>query len=81
MGMFYIKFRLRLGTRTDITVTRWNAYFEEPEDPSEVTHDGYAVFVMDNTGWDALTLYAWGNDLPELFWRLARYFHLLVALR
>ena len=57
----------KVGTRTDITVTRWNAYFEEPEDPSEVTHDGYAVFVMDNTGWDALTLYAWGNDLPELF--------------
>ena len=41
----------KVGTRTDITVTRWNAYFEEPEDPSEVTHDGYAVFVMDNTGW------------------------------
>ena len=58
----------KVGTRTDITVTRWNAYFEEPEDPSEVIHDGYAVFVMDNTGWDALTLYAWGNDLPEL-WR------------
>ena len=57
----------KVGTRTDITVTRWNAYFEEPEDPSEVIHDGYAVFVMDNTGWDALTLYAWGNDLPELF--------------
>ena len=35
---------------------------------------------MDNTGWDALTLYAWGNDLPELFggWPV---FHLLVALR
>ena len=57
----------KVGTRTDITVTRWNAYFEEPEDPSEVIHDGYAVFVMDNTGWDALTLYAWGNDIPELF--------------
>ena len=57
----------KVGTRTDITVTRWNAYFEEPEDPSEVTHDGYAVFVMDNTGWDVLSLYAWGNDLPELF--------------
>ncbi len=57
----------KVGTRTDITVTRWNAYFEEPEDPSEVIHDGYAVFVMDNTGWDVLSLYAWGNDLPELF--------------
>lgn len=28
-------------------------------------HDGYAVFVKDDTGWDALTLYMWGdvNDL------------------
>ena len=29
----------KVGTRTDITVTRWNAYFEEPEDPSEVIHE------------------------------------------
>lgn len=31
----------------------------------EVKHDGYAVFVLDQTGWDAITLYMWGdvNDL------------------
>lgn len=45
-----------------------------------MTHDGYAVFVMDNTGWDVLSLYAWGNDLPELL-EVGPVFHLLVALR
>ena len=26
-----------------------------------VKHDGYAVFVYDETGWDALNLYMWGD--------------------
>ena len=57
-------------------------YFEEPEDQSEVTHDLLCVvFVMDNTGWDALTLYAWGNDLLELFGGWSRYFTTGKALR
>ncbi len=58
---------VKIGTRTNVTVNRWSAYFEEKEDTDEVTHDGYAVFVMDKTGWSALTLYAWGSNLPELF--------------
>ncbi|MBQ8224175.1 MAG: starch-binding protein [Bacteroides sp.] len=56
-----------VGTRTNIYVNRWAAYFDVPEDPSQVTHDGHAIFVVDNTGWEELTLYAWGTDLPELF--------------
>ena len=56
-----------VGTRTNIYVNRWDAYFDVPEDPNEVTHDGYAVFVNDKTGWEELALYAWGSDLPELF--------------
>lgn len=54
-----------VGTRTNVTVSRWAAYFEE--EPDEVTHDGYVIYVEDNSGWDAVALYAWGNDLPELF--------------
>ena len=34
---------------------------EELGEPSTVKHDGYAVFVYDETGWDALTLYMWGD--------------------
>lgn len=56
-----------VGTRVNVTVNRWNAYFDTPDVPAEVEHDGYAVFVVDNTGWDNLALYAWGNDIPELF--------------
>ena len=27
----------------------------------KVKHDGFAVFVLDDTGWDVLTLYMWGD--------------------
>lgn len=56
-----------VGTRTNITVSRWAAYFEEEEDPDETAHNGYVIYVEDNSGWDAVALYAWGDDLPELF--------------
>lgn len=50
-----------LGGRLDITVNRWAAYFDKPVNPDEVTHDGYAIFVVDNSGYDALAMYAWGD--------------------
>ena len=34
---------------------------EEIELEPSVKHDGYAVFVYDETGWDALNLYMWGD--------------------
>lgn len=54
-----------VGTRTNVTVSRWAAYFEE--EPGEETHDGYVIYVEDNSGWSELALYAWGSDIPELF--------------
>lgn len=55
-----------VGTRTDIKVDRWAAYFDNPD--AEIEHDGFAVFVEDNSGWgDDLRLYAWGSGLPELY--------------
>jgi len=38
---------------------------EELGEPVSVQHDGYAVFVVNKTGWDAIALYMWGdvNDL------------------
>lgn len=50
-----------VGTRTNITVDRWKSYFDKPLNPDEVVHDGYAVFVVDETGWDAIAMYAWGD--------------------
>lgn len=58
---------VKVGSRTNVTVSRWNAYFEEPEEPETPEHDGYVIYVIDRTGWEATTLYAWGDDLPELF--------------
>lgn len=50
-----------MGTRTNITVARWKSYFDKPLNPDEIVHDGYAIFVVDQTGWDAITMYAWGD--------------------
>lgn len=52
-----------VGTRTNVYVDRWASYFSS-EEPT-VKHDGYTIYVDDQTGWDALTLYMWGdkNDL------------------
>lgn len=50
-----------LGSRTNLTVTRWAEYFNKPANPDEVVHDGYAVFVVDNSGYEELSLYAWGD--------------------
>lgn len=55
------------GTSTNITVDRWAAYYDNPDEGGEsdtdpdVEHDGYVVYVDDQTGWDALALYAWGD--------------------
>ncbi len=52
-----------VGTRTNIYVTKWAAYFDKaPEVP---THDGFVVYVDNQTTWATLTLYMWGdvNDL------------------
>jgi hypothetical protein len=50
-----------IGTRTNLTVRRWKAYFDTPQDPSEIEHDGYVVYVVDNSGYDDLAMYAWGD--------------------
>lgn len=53
------------NTRINLTVDRWKSYFDTPADPGEIEHDGYVVYVDDQTGWNQLYLYQWGdvNDL------------------
>lgn len=46
------------GTRTNITVPRWKAYFDNPE---EITHDGHVIYVLDNSTLGDLYMYAWGD--------------------
>ncbi len=46
------------GTRTNIYVSYWNMFFYVAP---EIKHDGPVVYVDNQTGWDALALYAWGD--------------------
>lgn len=50
-----------LGGRLNVLVYRWADYFNKPANPDEVEHDGFAIYVVDNTGYDELALYAWGD--------------------
>lgn len=43
-----------------------NSY--EEIDPDAVPHDGYTVYVNDQSGWDALALYYWGEGVPDPGW-------------
>ena len=47
-----------VGTFTNIWGQRWEAYYGEAPEPE---HDGFCVYVDDQTGWDVLTLYMWGD--------------------
>ena len=46
-----------LGTFTNIWGQRWESYYWSGGEQPEPTHDGFCVYVDDQTGWDALTLY------------------------
>ncbi len=46
------------GTSTNIYVAHWNMFFYVAP---EIKHDGPVVYVDDQTGWDALAMYAWGD--------------------
>lgn len=52
-----------VGTRTIIYVSKWAAYFDAA--PEEPAHDGFVVYVDNQTTWSNLYLYQWGevNDL------------------
>lgn len=50
------------GSRTNVYVSRWESYWWGGGDFTEdIDHDGHAVFVLDDTGWDEIALYAWGD--------------------
>ena len=53
-----------LGTFTNVWGERWESYYWGGDGP-EIEHDGYVVYVLDETGWDEIALYMWGdvNDL------------------
>ncbi len=54
-----------VGTFANVWGQRWESYYWSGGDKPEPEHDGFVVYVDDQTGWNALTLYMWGdiNDL------------------
>lgn len=50
-----------LGKRLNVLVYRWEDYFNTPEDPGEIVHDGYVIYVVDNSEFADLYMYAWGD--------------------
>ena len=46
------------GTRANVYVSYWNMFFYVAP---ELEHDGPVVYVNNQTSWDALALYAWGD--------------------
>lgn len=50
-----------VGQRINVMVYRWVDFFNKPQNPDDIVHDGYVVYVVDNTGWDELAMYAWGD--------------------
>lgn len=54
-----------LGKRLNVIANFWQSHFDKPQNPDEVTHDGYAIYVIDDTGYPDLALYAWGD--AEIF--------------
>ena len=53
----------KVGTRTNIWAERWAKFFTEGTE--EITHNGYVIFVWDESGFEDLSLYMYGdiNDL------------------
>ena len=52
------------GGWANVYVDKWAKYFAPPETPEEETlpeHDGVRVYIIDQTGWDAIALYMWGD--------------------
>ena len=49
-----------VGSFTNIWGQRWESYYWGADGP-EIEHDGFVVYVIDETGWDVIALYQWGD--------------------
>ena len=52
------------GEWANVYADKWAKYFEPPvtpENPTLPEHDGVRVYIIDQTGWDAIALYQWGD--------------------
>lgn len=65
---FVHKLDVSLGTRTNVTVSRWESYFQSNNDENGGNvPDSYVIYVKDGTGWGDTYLYAWADGNPTIF--------------
>ena len=62
-----------VGGRQNVFVDYWEEDFNTPENPDEVEHDGYALYILNNSSWTDLYLWAWeegsgGEDFLGVGW-------------
>ena len=50
-----------VGGRANVMVAKWINGFGSGDGDEEIVHDGYVIYVVDNSGYDALAMYAWGD--------------------
>ncbi len=51
------------GEWANVYVDKWAKYFEKDPGPQPLpTHDGVRIYIVDQTGWDAIALYQWGDE-------------------
>ena len=58
------KLTIGTGEWANVYVDKWAKYFAPPENPDEIVlpeHDGVRVYIVDQTGWDEIALYQWGD--------------------
>ena len=58
------KLTIGTGEWANVYADKWAKYFEPPvipETPTLPEHDGVRVYIIDQTGWDAIALYQWGD--------------------
>lgn len=61
------------GQRINVFVNYWEDDFLEPENPEDVPHDGYAIYILNNSTWTDLYMWAWpegssGQDFLGVDW-------------
>ncbi|MDE6682911.1 MAG: starch-binding protein [Muribaculaceae bacterium] len=50
-----------VGGRANVMIYFWEEYFKTVPTPDEIDHDGYVLYVLDNSGFADLTCYVWGD--------------------
>ena len=58
------KLTIGTGEWANVYADKWAKYFAPPENPDDIVlpeHDGVRIYVIDQTGWDEIALYMWGD--------------------